>query len=98
MFFGCAGDAGERADVEVNGGADGVFGGGSGGDGAADGGDGGGGAEGEAGGAIDAGESVKGDVDGEGAGHGSSTKKEITAGAKRCKPRSSLTPRYLVSL
>lgn len=63
VFFGGAGDGGERADVEVEGGADGVFGGKSGSDGAADGGEGGGGTKGETGGAVDAGECVKGDVD-----------------------------------
>ena len=45
VLFGGAGDGGERSNVEVDGGADGVFIGESGGDGAADGGEGGGRAE-----------------------------------------------------
>lgn len=45
VFFGCAGDGRERADVEVDGGASRVFGGESGRDGSADGGEGGAGAE-----------------------------------------------------
>ena len=49
VFFGCVWDGGERADVDVDGCADGVFGCESGGDGTADGGEGGGGTEGEAG-------------------------------------------------
>lgn len=64
VFFSCAWEGGERADVNFDGRAGGMFGGESGGYGSTDGGKGGDLAEGEAGRTVDAGESVEGDMDG----------------------------------